>query len=449
MGMSYLVRMAWRNLGRHRGRTALSLLAIVMGVFVVVIAKGVIDGMVGSWLTYSINLDSGHVRIIRPEYRLKERLLSLSYPVGDDEVPANAIMEEIRRLPSVRVATGRIRFGMMLTAAGARDAQDTQETVVGIGVDFAQEERAVRLSQFLRDRGTATVGDAARGAGRLPQPGAREILLGRDLMAKLGVEVGDRVNALFSTSFGSLRIATFRISGKMASGLRMLDESTAYIPLDLAMGLLDMDGAVTEIVAFGRSAGLASKLQAEIGQALANMANAFAGVGAGDSLRELVVVPWNEHNELIGFVSQAKAIYTLIYIFLVILASFVVFNTQLMVVSERTREIGMLSALGLSPESIRRLFTIEGAILAVAGSAGGALLGALFNLWFGRVGIDLAGITQAMSSEILITPRLYPTTDFAVLVYSFALGVAVTMTAVYIPARAAGALKPTEALRVV
>ena len=448
--MSYLVRMAWRNLGRHRGRTALSLLAIVMGVFVVVIAKGVIDGMVGSWLTYSINLDSGHVRIIQPEYRLKERTLSLSYPVGDDETPASVIIDKIRSVPEVQVATGRIRFGMMLAASAsardpqdAQDAYDAQEMVMGIGVDFAEEEKAVRLSQFVRGHGAA--GDTARDAGRLPKPGAREILLGRDIMATLGVEVGDRVNALFSTSFGSLRIATFRVSGKIESGLRMLDESTAYIPLDVAMGLLDMEGSVTEVVVFGRSAELASKLQAQISAALANM----AGAGAGVSLRELAIVPWNEHNELIGFVSQAKAIYTVIYIFLVILASFVVFNTQLMVVSERTREIGMLSALGLAPESIRRLFTIEGAILAAAGSAGGALLGALFNLWFGRVGIDLTGITQAMSSEILITPRLYPTTDLRVLVYSFVLGVAVTMAAVYIPARAAGALKPTEALRIV
>ena len=448
--MSYLVRMAWRNLGRHRGRTALSLLAIVMGVFVVVIAKGVIDGMVGSWLTYSINLDSGHVRIIQPEYRLKERTLSLSYPVGDDETPASVIIDKIRSVPEVQVATGRIRFGMMLAASAsardpqdAQDAYDAQEMVMGIGVDFAEEEKAVRLSQFVRGHGAA--GDTARDAGRLPKPGTREILLGRDLMATLGVEVGDRVNALFSTSFGSLRIATFRVSGKIESGLRMLDESTAYIPLDVAMGLLDMEGSVTEVVVFGRSAELASKLQAQISAALANM----AGAGAGVSLRELAIVPWNEHNELIGFVSQAKAIYTVIYIFLVILASFVVFNTQLMVVSERTREIGMLSALGLAPESIRRLFTIEGAILAAAGSAGGALLGALFNLWFGRVGIDLTGITQAMSSEILITPRLYPTTDLRVLVYSFVLGVAVTMAAVYIPARAAGALKPTEALRIV
>jgi len=403
----------------------LSLLAIVMGVFVVVIAKGVIDGMVGSWLTYSINLDSGHVRIVQPEYRLKERVLSLSYPVGNDETPADEIIDKIRSLPGVRVAAGRIRFGMMLTA------QETQEAVVGIGVDFAQEERAIRLSQFVR--GHSATGDASDDAGRLPEPGTRQILLGRDLMAKLGVEVGDRVNALFSTSFGSLRIATFRVSGKMASGLRMLDESTAYIPLDVAMRLLDMDGSVTEIVVFGKSAGLASKLQAQIGRAL----------------RGLAVVPWNEHNELIGFLSKAEAIYTVIYVFLVILASFVVFNTQLMVVSERTHEIGMLSALGLSPESVRRLFTIEGAILAVTGSAGGALLGGVFNLWFGRVGIDLTGITQAMSSEMLLTPRLYPVADYRVLLYSFVLGMAVTMTAVYIPARAAGALEPTQALRVV
>ena len=440
MGVSYLVKMAWRNLGRHRGRTMLSLLAIVMGVFVVVIAKGVIDGMVGSWLTYSISLNSGHVRVIRPEYRLKERMLSLSYPVGDVETPADVIIDEIRSIPRVQVATGRIRFGMMLTAgASVRDlhnAQDAQESVMGIGVDFAEEEKAVRLSQFVKRRGDT--GDTTRDAGRLPKSGAREILLGRGLMEKLGVEVGDQVNALFSTSFGSLRIATFRVSGKIESGLKMLDESTAYIPLDVAMGLLDMDGSVTEIVVFGKQAEVASKLQAEISQALADM-----------SLRELAVVPWNEHSELIGFVSKAKAIYTVIYVFLVILASFVVFNTQLMVVSERTREIGMLSALGLSPESIRRLFTIEGAILAVVGSAGGALLGAVFNLWFGRVGIDLTGITQAMSSEILISPRLYPTTDLGVLVYSFLLGVAVTMTAVYLPARAAGALEPTEALRVV
>ena len=79
----YLLKMAWRNLGRHRSRTILSLLAVAVGVFVVITAKGFVEGMVDTMLDYSINLNSGHVRLIRPEYEAKERVLSLAYPIGE------------------------------------------------------------------------------------------------------------------------------------------------------------------------------------------------------------------------------------------------------------------------------------------------------------------------------------------------------------------------------
>ena len=223
--MAYLTKMAWRNLGRHRGRTMLSLIAIIMGVFVVVIAKGLIDGIVDTFITYNINLNSGHVRIIQPEYKLKEQTLSLGYTVGDEDTPYYSIVKDIRNIPDVKVATGRIRFGMLLVAG-----DDVQETVLGIGTDFDEEERITHLSRFLEgsERGT------------LPRAGQREILLGDALMDKLGVGVGDKVNAVFSTSFGSLGIATFRVVGQMSSGLKFLDESVAYIPLDTAMHLLDL-----------------------------------------------------------------------------------------------------------------------------------------------------------------------------------------------------------------
>ncbi|MCR4424819.1 MAG: ABC transporter permease [Firmicutes bacterium] len=415
--MNYLMRMAWRNLGRHRGRTALSLLAVVMGVFVVVMAKGFVDGMLDSWIMYNISLNSGHVRIIQPEYELKERMLSLAHPVGDDERPYSDIVEDIRRLPEVSAATGRIRFGMMLVAG-----EDLQETAFGIGTELDQEERAVRLSRFLADRD----------AGRLPEPGRQEIVMGEQLMAKLRLRVGDKVTGLFSTSFGSLGLATFQVVGRMSSGLKLLDETSVYIPLDVAMRLLDMDDAVTEIVVFGQNTA----------QTPALMAGVQRVVGPG-----LKAVPWNEYNELISYMQQVRAIYTVIYAFLVVLASFVVFNTLLMVVSERTREIGMLSALGLNPASIRHLFLLEGAIVAVAGSIAGAVMGWAFNWWFGQVGLDIASMTEALGGDILMTPRVYPTTDLSVAVFSFILGVAVTMIAVYLPARRAGSLRPTEALR--
>ncbi len=418
--MAYLIKMAWRNLGRHRGRTMLSLIAIIMGVFVVVIAKGVIDGMVDTFITYNINLNSGHLRIIQPEYKLKEQTLSLGYAVGNEDTPYHSIVEDIRSIPDVKAATGRIRFGMLLVAG-----EDIQETVLGIGTDFGEEERITHLSRFLEGNQTGT----------LPRAGQREILLGDVLMDKLGVGVGDKVNAVFSTSFSSLGIATFRVVGQMSSGLKFLDESVAYIPLDTAMHLLDMDDSVTEIVVFGETLSKSDTIKAEIEPVISTLPG------------NLTIVPWDEYSELISLMSQAKAIYAVIYILIVILASFVVFNTLLMVVSERTREIGMLAALGLTPQSIRRLFLIEGTILALSGSFLGTLLGGVFNLWFGSVGLDVSKITQNLGGEFLLTPRIYPATDLSMLIFSFVLGVAVTMVAVYIPARQAGKLKPTEALR--
>ncbi|NLB73438.1 MAG: ABC transporter permease, partial [Firmicutes bacterium] len=409
--MAYLIKMAWRNLGRHRGRTMLSLIAIVMGVFVVVIAKGVIDGIVDTFITYNINLNSGHLRIIQPEYKLKEQTLSLGYAVGNEDTPYSSIVEDIRSIPDVKVATGRIRFGMLLVA---RD--DIQETVLGIGTDFDEEERITHLSRFFKDSR----------AGTLPRAGQREILLGDALMDKLDVGVGDKVNAVFSTSFGSLGLATFRVVGQMSSGLKFLDESVAYIPLDTAMHLLDMDDSVTEIVVFGETLSKSDTIKTETEPVLSTLPG------------NPTVIPWDEYSELISLMSQAKAIYAVIYILIVILASFVVFNTLLMVVSERTREIGMLAALGLTPRSIRRLFLIEGTILAVSGSFLGTLLGGVFNLWFGSVGLDISKMTENLGGEFLLTPRIYPTTGLSMLIFSFVLGVTVTIVAVYIPARHAG-----------
>jgi putative ABC transport system permease protein len=398
----------------------LSLIAIVMGVFVVVIAKGVIDGIVDTFITYNINLNSGHLRIIQPEYKLKEQTLSLGYAVGNEDTPYSSIVEDIRSIPDVKVATGRIRFGMLLVA---RD--DIQETVLGIGTDFDEEERITHLSRFFKDSR----------AGTLPRAGQREILLGDALMDKLDVGVGDKVNAVFSTSFGSLGLATFRVVGQMSSGLKFLDESVAYIPLDTAMHLLDMDDSVTEIVVFGETLSKSDTIKTETEPVLSTLPG------------NPTVIPWDEYSELISLMSQAKAIYAVIYILIVILASFVVFNTLLMVVSERTREIGMLAALGLTPRSIRRLFLIEGTILAVSGSFLGTLLGGVFNLWFGSVGLDISKMTENLGGEFLLTPRIYPTTGLSMLIFSFVLGVTVTIVAVYIPARHAGKLKPTEALR--
>ncbi|HEX7715168.1 MAG TPA: FtsX-like permease family protein [Bacillota bacterium] len=415
------IRMAWRNLGRHRGRTILSLAVVTIGVLVVILFKGMIDGMLDTMYSYNINLNSGHVRVIRPEYTVKERLLSLSYPVGETGKSYSQLIKDIRRLPGVKNAMGRIRFGMMLVNG------ENQETALGIGAEIDREEQVSHLSRYLK----------GNGAGRLPRAGSQEILLGMDLMRKLHLGVGSKVNAVFSTSFGSFNVATFRVVGKLASGLQLLDNGAAYIPLDQAMRLLEMDNVVTEIVAYGSTSAQTSRLTREIGTYLRN------------GNEKLQVIPWDQYNDLIMTMQKAKAAYNFVYTLILLLASFVIFNTLMMVVAERTREIGMLTALGMTPVEIRRLFLCEGLLIALIGSFTGTVLGGAANWLMSRTGIDLSSAMGMIPKELTFMPRLYPSYSPAVLVFSFLLGVAVTVLAAYLPARRAALLEPTQALRTI
>ena len=418
----YLFKMAWRNLGRNPGRTVLSLLAVIAGVSAILLTRGYVDGIVDNMLNSSINLNSGHVRLIRPEYEVKERLLSLGYPLGEQGKPYSRLIGEIRRQPGVEQAAGRIRFGLLLVAG-----EDRQEAVMGLGIEPEAEDRATHLSRYLR----------GRGEGRLPRMGRQEIVLGGRLLSKLGLRVGDKVNAVFSTSFGSFKIATFAVVGRLESGLRYLDESLAYLPLDTAMNLLDLEDAVTEIVVFGRDVGQTGALQRTLQSYLK-----VSGL-------KIKAVPWYQFNEMIAYVNKAKGIYLLIYLLIAFLASFVVFNTLMMVVAERTREIGMLTALGLAPGQTKQLFLWEGANVAVLGSLIGAALGGVGNWLLSRIGFDLTKMMNAFGKELLMPSVVYSKFNLFDILFSFVLGVAVTMVACYLPARRAALLKPTEALRTI
>lgn len=417
--MPYAIKIAWRNLTRQRGRTILSVAAIAAGVAAVCVTKGFADGMIGTIITNSVNLSAGHVRVIDPQYRLKERLLSLAYPIGEHGPGYENLVRDLRGLPEAAAAMGRIRFGMLLVSG------DKQRTVMGVGADLPAEDRVAHLGRYLR------------ADGRFPEPGQQEIVLGQKILAELGLAEGDKINAVFSTSFGSFKIATFKIVGVMASGLEYLDKAAAYIPLDVAMNLLDLEDAVTEVVVFAPALEDTPRLRAAIEDYLA------------DRGLDYQAVPWHEHNEILAFIGKASGIYTLIYVFLALLSSFVVFNTMTMIVSERTREIGMLAVLGFTPRGIRRLFLAEGLAVALLGSAIGAAGGGFLNWLLSQVGLDLSAYTETSGEAMMLLPRLYPSFNPADLAFAALLGVAVTLAAVYLPARRAARLKPAEALRVV
>lgn len=413
-----LLRIAFRNLGRARARTALSLIAIAAGVFVVVLTKGYIDGVIDMIVGNSIRITSGHVRVVAREYPAKERLLSLNYAVdGFHGEGYESMVNALGKIPQATIVVPRVRFGAMVNRG------EELEGLAAVGVDPRLEDELLMISRSIVQ-------------GRFLHPGERAAVTGYKTLEKLGLKVGDKFTLVFSTALGSLKGYTFTVVGSVSSGLQYLDDGLVFVPLDVAQAMLDMGSGVTEIIIMAR----------DETQVPALLRGVQGVLEEADADARYVAQPWYERTEMMKMLPMAKAAYNIVYLFILALASFVVINTMLMIVNERRREIGMLSALGLRPGQIRRLFLLEGGIMGLLGSSVGAVVGAVTLKVLVRVGIPMPGVTD-VDKTLLIPARLYPRFSADVLAFAFVAGIAVTLVAVFWPSTQAARLKPTEALR--
>lgn len=416
-----LLRIAYRNLQRSPARTVISVVAIAAAVLSVLLLKGTVDGILETMEDSTVRLAAGHVRVIDREYRTRERLLSLLYPVdgfADDGEPGlEPMLDAFRRLEPVTDVVPRLRFG------GLASRGDDVRTVLVVAGDPAIEARILRTERYL-------------GEGRFVRPGRREAVLGRRLLNRLGMDVGDRFTLVFSSAFGALRGYTFEVVGAFESSLTYLDDGTVFIPLDVAQEATDMDDAVTEVLLMTRRRDDTPALLAAVDELLTRR----------DPEGRYMTVPWYQHSVLIEWMQVGRALYDLIYALVLGLASLVIVNTLMMVVHERRQEIGLLGALGLRPGQIRALFLLEGALCGIFGSVAGAVLGMPLLWVLSRTGIPLPGV-EAMGADLMYPTTIYPVFEPGVIAYGALGGLLVTVLAAYFPARHAAALRPTEALR--
>ncbi len=417
--MGFLLKIAFRNLFRNKLRTSVSILAIAFSVMIVVFARGYIVGMIDSIATEHIQYNSGHIKIVASEYKQQERLLPLNYPVdGLNDEGLNGMTADLKGINNVELVIPRLKFGAMVSTG-----QDLV-TMSGWGVNPKQETTFTKIHDYLVE-------------GRMSQPGRMEVVMGTALLNKINRRVGDKVTILFNTAFGSANGATFKIVGRLESGIKLLNEVVFYLPLDQAQRLLDMEGQVTELL-------LALPDKKMVPQVLPKVKALLDEAGSGE---RYLALGYEETSDLIPYMEIAKVIYNEIYIFLVLLACIVVINTMIMIVKERTKEIGMMSAMGLESKEILRLFMTEGAVMGVIGSLFGAVLGALINGYFAKTGYNLTVATSSFSSDIIFNSIIYPVSSLSNTIFAFILGVVIVTLACFIPARKAAKLEPTEAIR--
>lgn len=417
--MRALLRLAARNLARNRRRTAIALVALVLGIGSMVAIRGFINGQQRSVIENLVEGQLGALQVHRAGYRSQV----LGSPLSLDMEDSPALRERMLSIPGVKGVAPRIQFGAMISTPDAEEPGKTS-FFMATAVDPAAE-RVVgpRRLEWL------TGGRLFGGAG------ADEVVLNADFAVGLSLEpVGSgerppealRPALLAADRDGSLNGESIVVGGTLLSATPV-DKRHGLVPLTTAQRLLRMEGRVTEYA-------VAVERLEDIPRVRAALAAALGP--------EYEV---HSYDEIFPFILELTATQDFVFgivvhIFLVVVLLGIV-NAMLMSVLERVREIGTMLAVGMRRRQVVALFVLEGVVLGLLGGALGVGLGFAVVQWLSHVGIHLA--VPGASLESVIRP--YIAAPF--LLRALGLATVGSALATLWPALRASGLRPVEALQ--
>ena len=405
------IHLAWRNAFRNLRRTLLTATAVLVAVMAIVFGVSYISGALTNLLDTYARTESGHVRVRKAGYTARERSLPMHLNLPD----LSALLAEIRNTPHVKTAIPRIRSSVLVD-----DAVSSQAGLF-LGVDLEGEEGYLNPVDMLSE-------------GDMPVAGKAEVMIGRGFAEKLNVQVGDTLTLLGQTAYRSLGGLSVKITGIAETGLAAFDSRLILAPIDQVQLMVDLPNATTEILVFAEDAVYADSLAATLQSSLDPMVN--GGVEA---------LSWRDQGIILSLIDTAKSMYAVVLLILLLMAGLIIVNTMLMTIMERTREFGMLAALGMRRRNIVGLVLVEGLVIGCIGALVGALLGSGIALWLEHTGIDLTAATKDV--DFPIQGIIYPDWRFLPTLASALLGLLVAGFAALYPAWRAVRKTPAEAIR--
>jgi lipoprotein-releasing system permease protein len=396
--------------------------------------------VIGVWaLTVVLSVMSGF------EADLKKKILGhnahgmvLTY--GQDEFGDwRGVRETVLGVKGVAGATPFLYNEVMLSAGQNLTGailKGIDVATVGTVTDLPRNVEEGRL-EWLRDPGRIPrptrppdAGDDAPPAARGRVPGG--IVIGRELARSLRVFVGDQVNVV--SPFGDLgptgpqpKSRPFRVAAIFYSGMYEYDSKFAYMDLEEGQRFFGTGDTVT---------GLELKVH-DVDAARAVMGRVVFALGGWPYRAK----DWGELNRsLFSALQMEKVVMAVILGFIVLVASFIIVATLVMLVLEKTKEIAVLKSMGAGVPSIMKIFVAEGVIIGAIGTAFGLILGYGTCFLVDRVGIPLDPEVYYISNlPVLIEPAQFALVALAALALSY-------LATIY-PATKAARLRPVDGLR--
>jgi ABC-type lipoprotein release transport system permease subunit len=350
---------SYRDLLRNRRRTIFTMMAVSFGLALIIMMSGFIAGVLESAIQDSIRLHTGHVQIRAASYEEEKQSL-LWQDLLDN---TDALLAKANGMAEVKAATP------VLWASGVLST--IQESV---GLRVTGIDPASPIQDPIREgmiAGEYLAADDRNG-----------ILIGQRLADEMGIGVGQRVSLAAGNANGQVEEGVFTVRGLFSTGFPGFDENTVFLPLARAQAFTGTGERASAIVILLHHQEDAEKVAA-----------ALAGPG-------LVTLDWRELNAVIlTAIETGVQFYYLIYAIVILIVAVIIANTLLMAVFERTREIGILAALGMKGGQIRLMILLEAAILALVGIAIGIILGSIIVTYLSKVGIPIGDSSSSLLGQ--------------------------------------------------
>lgn len=398
-----ITRLAWKNIFRNKTRSTVFILAGLFGFALAVFALTLMKSISRQRLEDAINIETSYLQIHRKGY-LEDKEVTLFIADAQD------LLQKLERIENVEAVARRIS-----TSAVVASPENGIACRV-LGVLPAEENRLSVLKDFL-----------VAGA-YLPEGSKMPILVSKSTAERLHLKLKSKLVLTLKNTSGEIVGGAFRVAGIFATPSTPFDEGTVIVrygdlaalagtqePHEIAIKLADPNGL--ETTKRGISAGLSPTYVLEDWKALLPELSAFD-----------------------GFINMVGVLFTII---ILLGLGFSLMNTMNMIVQERTREIGMLRAVGASKGRVVRLLLTESALLMGVGAAGGMILGILLVLLSSQVGIQISQGAGALG----IRPTIYPQLEASVLVMVLVIATVLTLIIAAFPAARALSVQPSKALR--
>ncbi len=409
--MWLFLKLAWRNIWRHKRRTFILILSVTLCLGMMMWYDGVMEGFQDSIYSNAIKISGGNIQVHLAGYKGtagQDPMLGIQ---NGDEVITSA-----KTQPQVVAVSRRIQTGGLATnREGAFSV-----SIIGIEPEL---EAPVNL---MSERVTA---------GRyLNTNDQDQAFIGQGLADMMNLKVGDTFTLTGKGLHNQMRKRTITIVGIYDLGMRDVEKKTVYISLAEAQDLYGLTGTSNEIVISLKNMGKEPEVMDAIRA----------------SVKGIEIESWQTSMpEMENAISAKSGVMNIFSSTLLVVAGIGIFNLLLMAVYERTREIGVLGALGMKPGQITWLFLLEGAIMGLVGAIAGVIFGLAINYSLQKVGMDFSAFSGVTDYMALVSGKLYPTLGLDKLPGHLVVIVIIALLASLYPARQASQKNPAESLHFV